>query len=93
MAGYGLATKGLGLLGRQLKHQIKRTQKTPDKMFKHVNLDTVKHTNPRTKVPGKAGGKTYDIPTGKSVKGSKGKKNYIQKMKEYTFKSIPKDKK
>ena len=93
MSGFGLATKGLGLLGHKLKHAVKRTQKTPDKMFKHVNLDTVKHTNPRKKVPGKAGGKTYDIPTGKSVKGSIGKKNYIQKMKEYAFKSIPKDKK
>ena len=93
MSGFGLATKGLGLLGRKLKHEVKRTQKMPDKNFKHVNLDTVKHTNPRPKVAGKAGGKTYDVPTGKSVKGSKGKKNYIQKMKEYTFKSIPKEKK
>jgi len=63
-----ISNKRFRLLGRQLKHQIKRTQKTPDKMFKHVNLDTVKHTNPRTKVPGKAGGKTYDIPTGKICK-------------------------
>ena len=38
MSGYGLATKGLGLLGHKLKHAVKRTQKTPDKMFKHVNL-------------------------------------------------------
>ena len=93
MSGYGLATKGLGLLGHKLKHAVKRTQKTPDKMFKHVNLDTVKHTNPRKKVPGKAGGKTYDIPTGKSVKGSVGKKNYIQQMKHYHHAKQPKGKK
>ena len=86
MSGYGLATKGLGLLGRQLKHQIKRTQKMPDKNFKHVNLDTVKHKNPRT-------GIVQNVQSHKLVKGSKGKKNYIQKMKEYAFKSIPKDKK
>ena len=86
MSGFGLATKGLGLLGRQLKHQIKRTQKTPDKNFKHVNLDTVKHKNPRT-------GIVQNVQSHKLVKGSKGKKNYIQKMKEYAFKSIPKDKK
>ena len=86
MSGYGLATKGLGLLGRQLKHQIKRPQKMPDKNFKHVNLDTVKHKNPRT-------GIVQNVQSHKLVKGSKGKKNYIQKMKEYTFKSIPKDKK
>ena len=85
MAGYGLAKKGLGLLGRKLKHSIKRTKKMPDKNFKHVNLDTVKHTNPRPKVAGKAGGKTYDVPTGKSVKGSVGKKNYINELKKITL--------
>jgi hypothetical protein len=85
MSGFGLAKKGLGLLGRKLKHQIKRTKKIPDKRFKHVNLDTVKHKNPRT-------GKIQNVQSQKLVKGSKGKKNYINKMKEYTFKSIPKDK-
>ena len=86
MSGFGLATKGLGLLGRKLKHEVKRTQKMPDKIFKHVNLDTVEHRNPRT-------GKIQKVQSTKLVKGSKGKKNYIQKMKEYAFKSIPKDKK
>mgnify|MGYP003126760321 FL=1 len=86
MAGYGLATKGLGLLGRKLKHQVKRTKKMPDKDFKHVNLDKIKHKNPRT-------GKIQEVQSHKLVKGSKGKKNYIQKMKEYAFKGIPKDKK
>ena len=74
----------------KLKHEIKRTKKMPDKKFKHVNLDTVKHTNPKPKVAGKSGGKTYDIPTGKSVKGSKGKKNYIQMMKYYHHRAQPK---
>ena len=86
MSGYGLAKKGLGLLGRKLKHQVKRTKKMPDQNFKHVNLDTVKHKNPRT-------GKIQEVQSHKLVKGSKGKKNYIQKMKEYAFKGIPKDKK
>ena len=86
MSGYGLATKGLGLLGRKLKHAVKQTKKTPDKMFKHVNLDIVKHKNPRT-------GIVQNVQSHKLVKGSRGKKNYIQKMKEYAFKSIPKDKK
>ena len=86
MAGYGLATKGLGLLGRKLKHQVKRTKKMPDKDFKHVNLDKIKHKNPRT-------GKIQEVQSHKLVKGSKGKKIYIQKMKEYAFKGIPKDKK
>ena len=76
-----------------LKNAVKRTQKMPDKKFKHVNLDTVKHTNPRPKVAGKSGGKTYDIPTGKSVKGSVGKKNYIQQMKHYHHAKQPKGKK
>ena len=73
MAGFGLAKKGLGLLGRQLKNTIKRTKKMPDKQFKTIDL------KPR------AGGP--------HVKGSVGKKNYIQSLKKYTFKGIPKDKK
>ena len=81
------------LQNKILKNAIKRTKKMPDKKFKHVNLDTVKHTNPRPKVAGKSGGKTYDIPTGKSVKGSKGKKNYIQMMKYYHHRAQPKGKK
>ena len=81
------------LQNKILKNAIKRTQKMPDKKFKHVNLDTVKHTNPRPKVAGKSGGKTYDIPTGKSVKGSKGKKNYITMMKYYHHRAQPKGKK
>ena len=76
-----------------LKNAIKRTKKLPDKKFKHVNLATVRHTNPRPKVAGKSGGKTYDIPTGKSVKGSVGKKNYIQLMKRYHHSKQPKGKK
>ena len=76
-----------------LKDAIKKTKKMPDKKFKHVNLATVRHTNPRPKVAGKSGGKTYDIPTGKSVKGSVGKKNYIQQMKHYHHAKQPKGKK
>ena len=86
MSGYGLATKGLGLLGHKLKHAVKRTQKTPDKMFKHVNLDTVKHLNPRT-------GRIQNVQSKKLVKGSKGKKNYIQMMKYYHHRAQPKGKK
>ena len=86
MSGVGLAKKGLGLLGRKLKNQVKRVQKMPDKKFKDVNLETKKHTSPRT-------GKTYDVPIHKPVKGSKGKKNYIQMMKYYHHRAQPKGKK
>jgi hypothetical protein len=69
-----------------LKHDIKRTQKMPDKKFKHVNLETRKHLNPRT-------GRTQDVRTGETVKGRKGKKNYIRMMKYYHHRSQPKGKK
>ena len=65
MAGYGLAKKGLGLLGRKLKHSIKRTKKMPNKNFKHVDLKPT------------AGGP--------HVKGSVGKKNYINELKRTTL--------
>ena len=69
-----------------LKNQVKRVQKMPDKKFKHVNLDTVKHLNPRT-------GRTQEVRSPKLVKGSRGKKNYIQEMKYYHHRKQPKGKK
>ena len=54
-----------------LKNAVKKTQKMPDKKFKHVNLETTKHLNPRT-------GTIQNVQSTKLVKGSKGKKNYIQ---------------
>ena len=59
-----------------LKNAVKKTQKMPDKKFKHVNLETTKHLNPRT-------GTIQNVQSTKLVKGSKGKKNYIQQMKRY----------
>ena len=69
-----------------LKDAIKKTKKMPDKKFKHVNLDTVKHLNPRT-------GRTQEVRSPKLVKGSRGKKNYIQEMKYYHHRKQPKGKK
>ena len=68
-----------------LKNAVKRTKKMPDKKFKHVNLETRKHLNPRT-------GRTQDVRTGEPVKGSKGKKNYIQMTKYYHHRNQPKGK-
>ena len=69
-----------------LKNAVKKTQKMPDKKFKHVNLETRKHLNPRT-------GRIQDVRTGEPVKGSVGKKNYIKMMKYYHHRAQPKGKK
>jgi len=69
-----------------LKNAIKKTQKMPDKKFKHVNLETKQIKSDRT-------GKMVTVKTGEPVKGSKGKKNYIQMMKYYHHRAQPKGKK
>jgi|TARA_R100001594_G_scaffold15752_1_gene32819 hypothetical protein len=66
-----------------LKNAVKKTQKMPDKKFKHVNLETRKHLNPRT-------GRIQDVQKTELVKGSVGKKNYIQQMKRYHHAKQPK---
>ena len=70
----------------KLKHEIKKTKKMPDKEFKHVNLETKQIKSDRT-------GKMVTVPKTELVKGSKGKKNYIQMMKYYHHRAQPKGKK
>jgi len=70
----------------RLKDAIKKTQKMPDKKFKHVNLETKTIKHDRT-------GKMVTVPKTELVKGSKGKKNYITMMKYYHHRAQPKGKK
>ena len=72
--GAGIAIRGAGKA--LLKNAVKRAKKTPNKQFKHVNIKTKKVKSDRT-------GKMQTIPDKTPVKGKQGKKNYIQKMKEY----------
>ena len=69
-----------------LKNAVKKTQKMPDKKFKHVNLETKTIKHDRT-------GKMVTVPKTELVKGSKGKKNYITMMKYYHHRAQPKGKK
>jgi len=66
-----------------LKHQIKRIQKTPDKKFKHQNPETEKVKSLRT-------GRVYEVRKKDPVKGSIGKKTYIQDTKYYHHRAQPK---
>jgi len=59
-----------------LKNQVKKIQKMPDKKFKHVNLETKTYKSDRT-------GKNVTVQKTDPVKGSKGKKNYINETKRY----------
>jgi len=59
----------------RLKTAIKRIQKTPDKKFKYNNPETTKVKSART-------GKIHDVQKTDLVKGSKGKKKYIQDWKK-----------
>jgi len=67
----------------KLQQAIKKVKKMPDKEFKHVNLETRTYTNPRT-------GRKVTVQKSDPVKGSVGKKNYIQEMKRYHHANKPK---
>ena len=59
----------------RLKDQVKKIQKTPDKKFKYNNPETTKVKSDRT-------GKIHDVQKTNPVKGSRGKKKYIQDWKK-----------
>ena len=69
-----------------LKHNIKRIKKTPDKRFKSHNPETEKVKSLRT-------GREFEVRKKDLVKGSLGKKTYIQDWKRYHHASQPKGKK
>jgi len=69
-----------------LKHEVKRIQKMPDKRFKHQNPATEKVKSLRT-------GFVHEVRKKDLVKGSLGKKTYIQDWKRYHHASQPKGKK
>ena len=66
-----------------LKQSVKKIQKMPDKKFKDVNLETRTYKSDRT-------GKMVTVQKSEPVKGSVGKKNYIQEMKRYHHANKPK---
>ena len=70
----------------RLKNQIKKIQKMPDKKFKHQNPATEKVKSLRT-------GREYEVRKKDLVKGSLGKKTYIQDTKYYHHQNQPKGKK
>ena len=65
-----------------LKHNIKRIQKTPDKRFKSHNPETEKVKSLRT-------GREFEVRKKDPVKGSLGKKTYIQDTKYYHHANKP----
>ena len=67
----------------KLKQAVKEVKKIPDKEFKHVNLETRTYKSDRT-------GKMVTVQKSEPVKGSVGKKNYIQEMKRYHHANKPK---
>ena len=69
-----------------LKHNIKRIQKTPDKRFKSHNPETEKVKSLRT-------GRVFEVRKTDPVKGSIGKKTYIQDTKYYHHRNQPKGRK
>ena len=69
-----------------LKHQVKQIQKSPDKKFKHQNPATEKVKSLRT-------GREFEVRKKDLVKGSLGKKTYIQDTKYYHHRNQPKSKK
>ena len=69
-----------------LKQSVKKIQKMPDKTFKYNNPGTRTYTNPRT-------GRKETTQKTDYVKGSIGKKKYIQDWKGYHHASQPKVKK
>jgi len=70
----------------RLKNQIKKIQKEPDKKFKHQNPATEKVKSLRT-------GREFEVRKKDLVKGSLGKKTYIQDTKYYHHRNQPKGKK
>ena len=68
----------------RLKHQVKQIQKSPDKKFKHQNPATEKGTTRH--------GFVYEKRKSAPVKGSLGKKTYIQDWKGYHHANKPKAK-
>ena len=66
-----------------LKHKVKVIKKTPDKTFKYNNPETKTYTNPRS-------GKEVTVQKQGPVKGSIGKKKYIQDVKRYHHANKPK---
>ena len=70
----------------RLKHQVKQIQKSPDKKFKHQNPATEKVKSLRT-------GREFEVRKKDLVKGSLGKKTYIQDTKYYHHANKPKVKK
>ena len=70
----------------RLKNQIKKIQKEPDKRFKHQNPATEKVKSLRT-------GREFEVRKKDLVKGSLGKKTYIQDTKYYHHRNQPKGKK
>ena len=69
-----------------LKNQIKKIQKEPDKRFKSHNPETEKVKSLRT-------GREFEVRKKDLVKGSLGKKTYIQDTKYYHHANKPKVKK
>ena len=82
----GIARPHMTKSDHALKQAIKQVKKMPDKKFTSVNLEKVKVTSDRT-------GKSFYVNKTDPVKGSKGKKNYIQMMKYYHHRNQPKGKK
>ena len=68
-----------------LKQSVKKIQKMPDKTFKYNNPGTRKAYSERT-------GRWSDVPKKDFVKGSIGKKKYIQDWKGYHHANKPKAK-
>ncbi len=69
---------------RVLKHNIKRIKKTPDKNFKSNNPATEKIKN--------RAGKVFEARKKEPVKGSIGKKSYINDFKRYHHRNKAKGK-
>ena len=70
----------------RLKDQVKKIQKEPDKRFKSHNPETEKVKSLRT-------GREFEVRKKDLVKGSLGKKTYIQDTKYYHHANKPKVKK
>jgi len=79
----GIARPHMTKSDYSLKRAVKEVKKMPDKEFKHVNLETRTYKSDRT-------GKMVTVQKTDLVKGSVGKKNYIQEMKRYQRQNKPK---
>jgi len=79
----GIARPHMTKSDHALKQAVKEVKKMPDKEFKHVNLETRTYKSDRT-------GKMVTVQKTDLVKGSVGKKNYIESMKRYHRQNKPK---